>query len=51
MKKEDPKRTCMVYTHFEVDVSHKVQDTHDTLNRLKEATREGMPKQGYLNLM
>jgi hypothetical protein len=31
-----------------VNISHKIQDTHATLHRSKEAKQEGRPKIGWM---
>ena len=36
-------RTYLLCTHLKVDISHKVQDTHTTIHRPKEANLQGEP--------
>ena len=38
------KRMHTVCTHLEVDIVHKIQDTHATLHRSKEVKQEGRHK-------
>jgi hypothetical protein len=40
----------MIRIHLQVDISHKIQDTHATLHRTKEAGQEGGHKQGCSSL-
>lgn len=40
----------MVCTHLYMNISHRVQDTHATLHRHKEAKQEGRPKRGSLKI-
>ena len=40
----------MVCTHLEVDIRHKIQDNHATIQRAKEDKKQGEYKRGCLNI-
>ena len=43
-------KTHRVCTHLEVDFRHKIQDNHATIQRAKEAKKQGEYKRGCLNI-